>query len=140
MEKKITSIVTMHSRTIAEAIYPSIPGGNGEISFIVGSEDGEYTETMDSYSIAFASGYFQKLIHSGDTVAICHASLKLASSEELRKKLSDIDADDYFDSDGHYERGTTIQTNRAKFFDLFPTAKDFRDFYKGKMKDMGGIF
>lgn len=125
---QITEIIKQHAGRIAERAYPTLPMGNGEIEFTVSSEDGEYTEKMDSMHLSFAYGMLMESIAAEKPVALAQAALTLAMHEELRRQCCNSSADFYYESDGHYETGNTLSKNRERAWNAFPSRNDFRSY------------
>ena len=125
-KNQITEIIQNNSHRIAERAYPTLPMGNTEIEFTVGSEDGEYTEKMDGMQIAFAHALLIHAISSNTPIAMSQASLTLAMHEDLRREVCNASADFYYESDGHYETGNTQSKNRERAWTAFPSRSDFR--------------
>lgn len=128
--EQITNIIRANSYAIVDFIYPQIPMGNHEISFIIGTEDGDFTEKMNVLGISFGRTYFLNACYNNDPEGLIHAAMTLAGSEILRQRISNRDADAYFESDGHYETGNTREKNRERFFQNFPTFRELMEYYR----------
>ena len=135
MIEKIEQIIKQNKNLIAEIAYPNVPVCE-TYKIEVGCEEGTYQTKISSFSINSGRKYFLDSLTNRDIMARYHAAIILFENEYLYKKICYRDADEYFESDGHYEPGNTIEKNRETFLSLFPTKHDFYKYAHLLIKEM----
>lgn len=126
-------------REIAEMVYPHI---DEPVQSVNSDEDGiEWTVTIQPTAISMATAYFEhRLVRLCENVSNCADITDLSDVDKMtawhlisvlwsdktniQETILNKLADDYYESDGHYETGNTHTTNRVKYFEKYNMSRE----------------